>query len=115
MPRAPDYKAVMERKSSAAPEPANGTPVRGRPPLPPRTEFGRWLRDNGVTVKGASEQMVPIAKRLGMPRRSVPKPKTLLDQVNGRHRASLETVVLVRELTKGEIDAQHWLRKLRSR
>lgn len=96
-------------------QPTDRPPIRGRPPLPPRTLFGQWLRDTGRTVKGAAEELVPIAKRLGMPRKAAPKPKTLLDSVNGRHRPPLETVVLVRELTGGAIDVQQWLPQRRTK
>lgn len=104
----------MARKRPGATQ-DDAAPIRGRPPLPPRTEFGRWLRERGLTVKGAAEQMIAIAKRLGLPRRAAPKAKTLLDSVNGRHRPPLETVWLVRELTGGAIDVQGWLPRRRAR
>lgn len=85
---------------------------RGRPPLPPKTQCARWLRENGYTVQSLAAAMIEVAPKLKLPKRAAPQPKTLLDAVNGRHWPSLPTVLMIREISKGAIDVQHWVADL---
>lgn len=113
MYRPPDYKAAMAGKRSARPKDTSA-PIRGRPPMPPQTAFARWLRERGRTAKWAADEMIALAKQLGLPRGSAPKVKTLLDSVNGKHRPPLETVLMVRYLTDGAVDLDQWIKRRRA-
>lgn len=90
-------------------------PLRGRPPQEPRTTLARWLRDRGVTAVDASVRMAAIADKYGLPYNAAPTPKTLLDAASGRHWPHPITIMLVRHLTGGDVDLEHWVRDLRHR
>jgi hypothetical protein len=82
---------------------------RGRPPGPPRTHFAKWLRARCWTVRQATEAMARVAPTIGVPDHAIPQPKALLDAVNGRHWPSMATVLLLRHVTNGDVDLQHWV------
>lgn len=113
-----DYIAGMARKRPAKPT-TEPPAARGRPPLPPRTTLARWIRTHGLTVQSFAEAMVAAAAKVrmpdgkvGLPKSAAPQAKTLLDAVNARHWPSPPTMLLVRHLTKGEVDLEHWVRDL---
>lgn len=85
---------------------------RGRPPGKPRTHCARWLRGVGWTVKHMVDEMHKIAPRIGLPIEAVPQPKAMLDALNGRHWPQPWTILLVRHVTGGDVDLEHWVRDL---
>jgi hypothetical protein len=101
----------MARKRSAprVPKPAA---IRGRPPLPPRTTLARWIRAQGLTVASFADKMAEMAPSIGLPTTAAPKAKTLLDAVNARHWPSATTMFLIRHVTDGDVDLEHWVRDL---
>lgn len=82
---------------------------RGRPPGEPKTALARWIQHQGITVTDFATELRKVAARVGISAELVPETKTLRDIVNMRHRASLETVVLVRHATGGAVDLDQWV------
>lgn len=87
-------------------------PRLGRPPLPPRTELARWIRARGWTVAELAAKLREVATRAGVHPDFAPPPKTLLDAVNGRHCPQVPVMLLIKHVTGGDIDLEHWHRDL---
>lgn len=111
----------MTRKRPPAPRAAKVAIVelrpalRGRPPLPPRTTLARWIQDRSVTVTEFAARLAEIAPKVGLSADDAPKTKTLLDAVNARHWPHPKTILLVRMVTDGAVDLEHWVRDLSPR
>lgn len=100
-------------------KPTTATAQRGRPPLPARTTLATWIRTHGWTVQSFAAEMARVVRdvkmpdgKTGLPRTAAPNAKTLLGAVNARNWPSPPTMLLVRHLTKGEVDLEHWVRDL---
>jgi hypothetical protein len=65
-----------------------------------------------MTVVDFANKMGEVAPKLGLPVEASPRPKTLLDAVNGRHWPSLVTVLIARYATDGDVDLEHWVKDL---
>lgn len=86
--------------------------IRGRPPLPPRTTLAKWIRAQGMTVASFATKLAETAPKVGLPASAAPKAKTLLDAVNGRHWPSAPTMLIIRYVTDGDVDLEHWVKDL---
>lgn len=92
----------------AVPPPAAPTKKRGRPPLPPRTALARWIRARGWTVSELADKLREIAPSAGVDAAFAPPAKTLLDAVNGRHCPQVPVMLLIKHVTAGDVDLEHW-------
>jgi hypothetical protein len=102
-------------RQQAAPDDAASSPARrGRPPGAPRTTLARWLRDRDLRVIDLTDRMTEIAAEIGIDPKHVPLPNTLRDTVNGRSCPSAPVMLLIRHVTSGAIDLEHWVRDLYS-
>lgn len=105
-------KPKRAKRGAAPTKPAAPPARRGRPPLPPRTTLAKWIRARDMRVSDLAAQMLKQADALGLDRSLVPPPKTLLDAVNARHKPSAPVMYLIRAVTDGEVDLEHWVRDL---
>jgi len=85
---------------------------RGRPPSPPRTSLARWLQQREMRVVDLEQRMRDLSTTIGLLPSDVPSASTLRDSVNGRSCPSAPVMLLIRHVTAGEIDLEHWVRDL---
>lgn len=65
-----------------------------------------------MTVADFAALLVDVAPKVGLTEEDAPKTKTLLDAVNARHWPHPKTILMVRHVTNGEVDVEHWVRDL---
>ena len=80
--------------------------------MPPKTTLAKWIRAQGMTVQSFADKMAEMAPKVGLSADAAPKAKTLLDAVNARHWPSAPTMLIVRYVTNGDVDLEHWVRDL---
>src|SRR5882762_887556 len=92
------------------PAKGNGTKLRGRPPMRPKTALAKWIQTKGLSVTDFATTLAGIAAglaqarpELGIRASDAPVPKTLLDAVNARHWPKATLVLLTRLATGGDV------------
>lgn len=86
----------------------------GRPPTlrSDRTTLARWMRSRALRTADLHAMCVETAERIGLPPRLIPPLKSLADIALGRYAANAAVLFLIRHVTNGEIDLEHWVRDL---
>lgn len=103
----------QKKATTRAPTPPVKPRVRrGRPPLPPRTQLARWIRDKDWSIATLADRLRELAPKCGVDPDLMPPPKTLLDAVNGRHAPPIHVMLVVKYLTHDQVDLEHWHRDL---
>lgn len=90
------------------------TKRNGRPPTlrNERTTLARWMNARGMRTADLHARCVETAERIGLPPRLIPPLKSLADIALGRYAANAAVLFLIRHVTNGEIDLEHWVRDL---
>lgn len=67
-----------------------------------------------MRVVDLADRMTELASKVGVDPKHIPLPNTLRDTVNGRSRPSAPVMLLIRHVTDGSVDLEHWVRDLYS-
>lgn len=92
-----------------------GPPKRqGRPPTlrAERTALARWMEKNDMRSVDLRTKLLAIAESCGVIVDVVPPVKSLSDIALGRYQANVVVLFLIRHVTDGEVDLEHWVRDL---
>lgn len=75
-----------------------------------RTTFDAWVERNSYSSAKVAEMAVKACEILGLPEEEAPSRKAIDDYRTGRHTPSASAILILRTVTGGEIDVQHWVR-----
>lgn len=86
----------------------------GRPPvhLVPPTEFGRWLAEHDMTSSAFVVLARAQANEVGVDPALVPIAKSITAIASARRAPSAPVMLVIRHVTGGAIDLEHWVRDL---
>lgn len=101
------------RDSSGSPRTAHV--ITGRPRGEPVTELGRWLAASGLSAPEFAARIAALAKLRRIPPMYLLKPKSLGDVISGRYCPGVVVLLLIRTVTDGKVDLQHWAAEILSR
>lgn len=68
------------------------------------------MRDRGLTSQRVTEMAVQVCQDIGLPEAEAPARATIDDYRTGRYNPGATAILLLRHVTGGEIDVQHWVR-----
>lgn len=74
-----------------------------------RTTFDRWVLGHQLTSQKVAEMGVSVCEMLGLPTAGAPARKTIDDYRTGRHTPSALAILILRHVTGGEVDVEHWV------
>lgn len=78
----------------------------------PPTEFGRWLLANDLTSYEFAKLARSRADEVGVDPALVPMPKSLSAIAAARRAPSAPVMLVIRHVTGGAVDLEHWVRDL---
>lgn len=70
------------------------------------------MRERAWTQEALEGEVRAATKVFGLRRKDAPGKKVLADAINGRVMPSAVTILLLRHVTNGEVDLQHWVREV---